>query len=418
MTELDKLDDIIWLMITAAMVFMMQGGFALLESGFVRAKNSANVAIKNFIDFCISSAIFWVFGFALMFGSTINGWLGSSGFFFNSAGDPWLMAFFIFQLVFCGAATTIISGAVAERMRFSGYLIVCLIVSGLIYPVVGHWMWGGFATGTATGWLVRMGFVDFAGSTVVHSVGGWVALAAVLVVGPRNGRFSGNKTFDQGNSLPMATLGALLLWFGWLGFNAGSTLALTDRVPFIVVNTVLGGAAGGFIALLLSRYTHHRFNVGVLINGTLAGLVSVTASAHAITPFSAIIISMIGGALSVAATQLLEKWEIDDAVGAVPVHAVGGVWGTLAVALFGNLEQLATGLTRLQQLMIQITGIFAAFVWAFGLGIVLLWLLNRVWALRVDPETEEMGLNMAEHGLSTEVLELPRGIELQQPSIF
>ncbi|MEM7118456.1 MAG: ammonium transporter [Chloroflexota bacterium] len=406
MAELDNLDDVLWILIAAAFVLLMQGGFIFLESGFVRAKNSINVAIKNFADFCLSTSIFWVFGFALMFGTSAGGWFGTSGFFFGGAVEPWLMAFFIFQLVFCGTATTIVSGAVAERMRFSGYLIVSLIIASVIYPIIGHWVWGGLTTGTETGWLARMGFIDFAGSTVVHSVGGWMALAAVLVIGPRIGRFDKGSVKIQGHNLPMATLGAMLLWFGWFGFNGGSTLALTEEIPFIIANTTMSGVFGGATALLASWYLQRNFDVGYVINGALAGLVAITASANIMTVGAAVIIGIVGGLLSVIVTIILERFKVDDAIGAVPVHAVAGVWGTLAVALLSNPEMWGTGLTRMQQFAVQATGVFATFIWAFGLGFSLLWAVNHYWPLRVSQEEEQIGLNVAEHGVSTEMLDV------------
>ncbi|MEM7118455.1 MAG: ammonium transporter, partial [Chloroflexota bacterium] len=414
MSEAYTLRDIMWILIAAALVLMMQGGFILLESGFVRAKNSINVAIKNLVDFCLSASVFWIFGFALMFGASVGGLFGSSGFFFGATGaDPFQMSFFIFQLVFCGTATTIISGAVAERMRFSGYLLVAFVVASVIYPILGHWVWGGLESGTATGWLAQMGFIDFAGSTVVHSVGGWVALAAVLIVGPRIGRFD-EKVEIQGHSLPMATLGALLLWFGWFGFNGGSTLGVTEDIPFIIANTTLSGAFGGLIALATSYYIFRTFDVGYVINGALAGLVGITASAHVMSQFGAVFIGLVAGLLSVIATLVLQRYRIDDAIGAFPVHAVAGVWGTLAVALLGDANAWGTGLTRGQQFLVQLTGVGVTFVWAFGVGFALLWVVNRVWPLRVSEEDERLGLNVAEHDAHTALLDLLNAMEAQR----
>lgn len=406
MPESYTLRDVMWILIAAALVMMMQGGFTFLESGFVRAKNSINVAIKNFVTLCISASTFWLFGFAIMFGTSIGGIIGSSGFFFNEVSNPWLMSFFIFELVFCSITTTIISGAVAERMRFTGYLLATLLISGFIYPVLGHWVWGGLASGTAIGWLERIGFMDFAGSTMVHSTGGWLSLAGVLIIGPRIGRFDKDAPPIQGHSLPMATLGALLLWFGWFGFNGGSTLGVTANIPFIIANTILAGAFGGLITLLLSFWLYKRFDVGLLINGVLAGLVGITASANIVSQFSSVVIGLISGALSVGVTILLERIKIDDAVGAIPVHLAGGVWGTLAVALFGRPELFTNGLTRMEQLFVQLIGIGVTFVWAFGVGYALLWLANRFWGLRVSERKERLGLNIAEHDAHTALLDL------------
>ncbi len=295
--------DIVWVLVCTALVFLMQAGFTCLESGFVRSKNSINVAIKNIVDFLLAAALFWLVGFAIMFGESAAGWVGTTGFLFNDIHQPWLLAFFLFQLAFCGTATTIVSGAVAERMRFAGYLAVAALISGLLYPLMGHWAWGGAESGTATGWLGQLGFVDFAGSTVVHSLAGWVALAAVLIIGPRLGRFDNGGTVIPGHNLPMAALGTLLLWFGWFGFNGGSTLAVTDETPLILVNTTLAAAFGGLAALGLVWRMTGRPDVGITMNGTLAGLVGITASANIQTPEAAVVIGAIAGAISVGATR-------------------------------------------------------------------------------------------------------------------
>jgi Amt family ammonium transporter len=406
--------DVAWILICAALVMLMQAGFACLESGSVRTKNSINVAAKNFADFCISSALFWLFGFALMFGVTSGGLFGTSDFFFDDTANPWLMAFFIFQLGFCGTAVTIVSGAVAERMRFVGYLVITVVMSSLIYPVVGHWVWGSAAGASSGGWLEGMGFIDFAGSTVVHSVGGWVSLAAIIIIGPRIGRFGKNSVPIHGHDIPIVTLGAFLLWFGWFGFNGGSTLGLTPEVPTIIVNTTLSGAFGGVVALIIAWWITGRSDVLMIMNGSLAGLVGITASAHIMTPLSAVSIGCIAGAIMYGVTTLLEKLELDDVVGAVPVHLGAGIWGTLAVALFGDPESWGTGLGRWEQLVVQATGVAATFAWAFGVGFTLLWLYNRRYPLRIDPEGERIGLNVAEHDASTEILDLLSDMDRQR----
>jgi len=406
--------DVAWILICAALVMLMQAGFACLESGSVRTKNSINVAAKNFADFCISSALFWLFGFALMFGVTSGGLFGTSGFFFDDTTNPWLMAFFIFQLGFCGTAVTIVSGAVAERMRFVGYLVITVIVAGLIYPVVGHWVWGSAAGTSSGGWLEGMGFIDFAGSTVVHSVGGWVSLAAIMIIGPRIGRFGKNSVTIHGHDIPIVTLGVFILWFGWFGFNGGSTLGLTPEVPTIIVNTTISGAFGGIVALVMGWWITGRSDVVMIMNGSLAGLVGITASAHIMTPLSAVSIGCIAGAIMYGVTMLLEKLELDDVVGAVPVHLAAGIWGTLAVALFGDPESWGTGLGRWEQLVVQAIGVGATFAWAFGVSFTLLWLYNRRYPLRIDPEGERIGLNVAEHGASTEILDLLTDMDRQR----
>lgn len=409
------LRDVIWVLIAAALVMLMQGGFTLLESGLVRAKNSINVAIKNVVDFCLSGAMFWILGFGIMFGASRNGWFGTTGFTPNGENfTPWLMAFFLFQLVFAGTATTIISGAVAERMRFGGYLIVSILVTSLIYPVVGHWIWGGLESGTRVGWLAQRGFIDFAGATVVHSVGGWMSLAAVLVIGPRIGRFDGSSTPLRGHNLVLASLGVLLLWFGWFGFNGGSELGLTEDIPLIMVNTMLSGAFGGLIAVALSWILLRRPAVEVLINGVLAGLVAITASANIMTVSSAVIIGVVAGIICVMLNLLLQVLRIDDAVSAFPVHAGAGVWGTLAVALLGDPAKWETGLTRTEQLSIQALGAGATFLWAFGVGFCLLWLINLIIRFRVSEEAELMGLNLSEHNAQNDVVMLLEQMETQR----
>ncbi len=398
--------DVLWLLICAALVMLMQGGFTCLETGRVRAKNSINVAIKNLVDFCTSSLAFWVAGFAFMHGPTTAGLIGTEGFLFDAHEQGWLWAFFFFQMVFCGTATTLVSGAVAERMRFTGYLVTSLIVSLLIYPIVGHWMWGGLATGQNTGWLNQLGFIDFAGSTVVHSTGGWMALAAVMVIGPRHGRFSDKAVPIQGQNLPLATLGVLLLWFGWYGFNGGSSLEFTQKASQILVNTTLAGTSGALAALGLSWYHLKRPHVGHALNGVLAGLVSITASANIMSPEGTILIGVGAGIICVGATIILERLQIDDAIGVVPVHACVGVWGTIVFPFLSAPDSWGTGFNVWEQVGIQILGSTVCFFWAFGMGFAILWLINQWVPLRVTAEEERIGLNMTEHGPGTAILDL------------
>ncbi len=400
--------DILWLLVCSGLVFLMQPGFMCLESGLTRSKNSINVAIKNFTDFGVSVALFWAFGYALMFGATHSGWVGLDSFFISIESTDKLAAFFLFEAMFCSTATTIVSGAVAERMKFIAYLIVACIVSGLIYPIFGHWAWNGINVGTHVGWLGRLGFVDFAGSSVVHSVGGWVSLATLLVIGPRAGRFAADGSICKinGSNLPLSVLGALLLWLGWLGFNGGSTLTLNEQVPSIVVHTVLAGVAGMITTLAVGWRQRKVPEVESLINGSLAGLVSITASCHAVTTPEAVIIGGVGGVVMLLLTDVLKRSGIDDAVEAVPVHLGGGIWGTLAAGLFGDPKLLHTGLSWGQQLTAQLIGVGVAFVWAFGLTYLLLRAIDRVFPLRVSAEDEQMGLNVSEHAAKTEILDL------------
>lgn len=411
---MSNLQDMSWIILCGLLVMLMQAGFACLESGFVRAKNSINVAIKNLVDFCVAAIIFWAVGFGVMFGATAAGWSGTSGFFAEVTGDPWKAAFFFFQLVFCGTATTIVSGAVAERISFKGYLLIAIVTSMAIYPVAGHWAWNGAAEHETHGWLNSLGFVDFAGSTVVHSVGGWVSLAAILILGPRLGRFDGKANEIQGHNLVLATVGLLFLWFGWYGFNAGSTLGLTEAIPVIVINTTLAGAAGALTGLALAWWRKGRPDVPQTINGALAGLIAITASVHAVVPGTALVIGAMGGAVMVGVTCLLERIHVDDAVGAVPAHAGAGVWGTLAVGIYGDPVLLGTKLGWWEQMGVQALGIGACALWSFGASFGLLWTINRFIPLRVSNEAELEGLNKAEHQAITASVELLRAMDHQR----
>ncbi|MCC9599639.1 ammonium transporter [Stieleria sp. JC731] len=397
--------DLVWVLICTGQVLMMQAGFCLLESGFSRAKNSINVAAKNLADICVAMLCFWIVGFGLMFGQSNQGWFGTTEFCFE-AGGARLTAFFLFQAAFCGTATTIISGAVAERMRFRAYLFVSVFVSAIIYPICGHWAWGGIFSGQSIGWLAELGFVDFAGSTMVHSVGAWTSLAAILVIGPRLGRFSHKRGPIRGSSLPSAVLGAVLLWFGWLGFNGGSVLGLSDEVPKILLNTCLAAACGGCLPLLVSSLFGKTFELSDTINGVIAGLVSITACCHAVSPLSSIAIGSAGGLICMASTQLLTRLKIDDAINAIPAHGAAGVWGTLAYAIFADPALFGPGISRWDQLGIQATGVGSVFVWTFGISSITFAVVNRFWPMRVDRKSEYYGLNTTEHEASTELVEL------------
>ncbi len=407
--------DILWIAVCASLVFLMQAGFLCLESGLTRSKNSINVAMKNMTDLGIATILFWLLGYGLMFGATRGGWFGASAFAPDlGSDDMWHATFFLFQVMFCSTAVTILSGAVAERMRFASYVLVAALVSLVIYPVFGHWAWNGLDAGRDAGWLASRGFVDFAGSSVVHSVGGWVSLAGVLVVGARVGRFPADGSAPRripGSNLPLAILGTLLLWIGWFGFNGGSTLAMNAQVPKIVLNTLLGGAAGLVAMLVAALIIWRRVEVDMITNGALAGLVAVTANCFAISSRDALIIGAVGGLVMLGTRELLERLRLDDAVGAIPVHLAAGIWGTLAVALFGDPAVLGTGLDRLAQLHIQLVGIVVCFVWAFGLSYLALIVINRFFPLRITAEQEAMGLNVAEHGASTELIDLLHAME-------
>ena len=398
--------DFSWLLICALLVFCMQAGFLCLESGKIRSKNSINVAAKNISDFILAAVIFWIFGFAIMFGDSLGGFVGSSEFFVGDTQSAYQISFFLFQMMFCGTAATLVSGAVAERMTFIGYLCIACILSAVIYPVVGHWAWASAYQAGNNGWLESLGFIDFAGATVVHSVGGYVALAAVIIIGPRIGRFDDDSKLPIGNNVPMSVLGVLLLWFGWFGFNGGSTLQLTDQVPLIILNTCLAASWGGIIASLLHYYYKRFFDIGFMLNGVIAGLVSITANAHVVSPVEAMIIGIVGGVVLYFSTCWIEKLKIDDALGVVPSHLMAGIWGTLAVALFADLTLLETGLTRWQQFEAQLIGIISIGCYSFTLSYLLLSLLNRFIPLRVSAEDELKGMNVSEHHASTELIDL------------
>ncbi len=398
--------DLLWLLMCGFLVALMQAGFTCLESGLVRSKNSINVALKNLVDFCISFTLFAIFGFALMFGASYNGIIGTEGFFLSGVDSSWDYAFFFFEAMFCGTATTIVSGAVAERMRFSGYAITSVVLAGLIYPVIGHWAWYQGNDFDPAGWLVQTGFIDFAGSTVVHSVGGWVALSALLIIGPRLGRFGEEGRPIEGHSLPIASLGVFLLWFGWFGFNGGSTLALSENIALIVTNTAVAGATGGIAGTFISWLVWGKPLPDRVINSVIAGLVAITAGCHMVSPVSAGIIGFIGGLIALFGAYLLERKQIDDAIGAVPTHLFAGIWGTLALALFASEGSLAEGVGRADQFLIQLEGVATIGLYAFTVSYVLLKLVNRVISLRVSAAGERIGLNVAEHGATTSLYDL------------
>ena len=387
--------DYVWVTLAAALVFFMQAGFALLETGLTRAKNAVNIIMKNVMDASAGALVFFAVGFGLMFG-TSSGWVGTDGFFLSGIEgqtETWTYLFFFFQAVFAATAATIVSGAVAERVKFSAYLLFSLAIVGVIYPVFGSWAWGGLFNGG--GWLERLGFLDFAGSTVVHSVGGWAALAGALVVGARNGKYGPNGEAREipGHSLPQAALGVFILWLGWFGFNAGSTTAATPAIALIALNTFLSAAAGAAAAMGVTWARTGKPDAGMTLNGVLAGLVGITAGCDAVRPGSAILIGGIAGVIVVFAAWGIERrLKIDDPVTAIAVHGVGGVWGTLAVALFH-----ADGFS-LAQLGVQVLGVAAAFGWTFPVALLLFKALDATIGLRIEEEVEEGGLDLHEHG--------------------
>ena len=404
--------DSLWVINCAILVFIMQAGFMCMETGLSRHKNSINVALKNASDFGVSVVIFWIFGFGLMFGTSYNGFFGTDLFFFKTDKAEY-MTYFVFQAMFVATAATIISGAVAERMKFNGYLIMTVLATGIIYPIVGHWAWSSSylskydtvnqlltVTGEvkATGWLSDLGFVDFAGSTIVHSVGGWIALAAVIILGPRIGKYSeANKGKFTGSSFPLAVLGTLILWFGWFGFNGGSNGTMDETVPLILINTFLAAAFGLLTGLSISYYKFKKPDPFYIILGPLAGLVAITAGCNSMTSVTSIFVGIVGAIIAVTVNEILNKFEIDDVVGAVPVHLAAGIWGTLAVGFFSDLSILDTGLDRISQIKIQFIGVISIGAFTFISSFVILNFINKFYPLRVSPAQEELGLNIAEH---------------------
>ena len=389
--ELKLAMDTVWLTAAAALVFFMQAGFALLESGMSRAKNSVNVIMKNYTDMCFGSIAFWLVGYGLMFGANPTGWLGTDGFMFSS-GEAMDYSLLFFQTMFAATAATIVSGAMAERTRYPAYIVASIVIMALIYPVYGSWVWGSAFDGE--GWLAALGFIDFAGSTVVHSIGGWCALAGVLVLGPRLGRYGADGSLRDiaGHSLPLLALGGFILWLGWFGFNGGSTLAAEASIGGIVLNTHLAAAAGCVSAILTQVVWRQPVLVTHTVNGSIGGLVAITAGAASMAPEWALVTGAIGGFVVVLGTWLLNALRVDDVVGAVPVHGFCGVWGTLAAGLF-----LIDNPFSLSVFMVQLLGVIAAFMWAFPVALLVFWLISVTMGLRTDSLSEQRGLDYSEH---------------------
>jgi Amt family ammonium transporter len=398
--ELQTNINVVWTCVAAFLVFFMQAGFAMVETGFTRAKNAVNILMKNLMDFSVGSIAFFLVGFGLMFGKS-NGLFGTTLFGLAGVepGGHWNWTFLIFQTVFAATAATIVSGAMAERTKFSAYLIYSFFISLLIYPVFGSWAWGGLLDGG--GWLEKLGFLDFAGSTVVHSVGGWLALAGAVVLGPRIGKYgpNGEPSAILGHNMPIAALGVFILWFGWFGFNPGSTTTGAGSIGYIAVTTNLAAAAGAMVAMMTAWVVVRKPDASMALNGALAGLVSITAPCDGVSPFGAIAIGAIGGCLVVLSVLFIDRaLTVDDPVGAVSVHGVCGAWGTLSAGLFNMESGLLYG-GGIKQLGVQMLGAGAAFVWAFGLGLVLFFILKATVGLRVSAEEELKGLDIGEHGM-------------------
>ena len=398
--ELQTNINIVWTCIAAFLVFFMQAGFAMVEAGFTRAKNAVNILMKNLMDFSVGTIAFFLIGFGLMFGKT-NGLFGTTLFGLSGVepGADWNWTFLIFQTVFAATAATIVSGAMAERTKFVGYLAYSFFITLFIYPIFGSWAWGGLLDGG--GWLEKLGFLDFAGSTVVHSIGGWLALAGAIILGPRIGKYGPDRKPKAilGHNIPLAALGVFILWFGWFGFNPGSTTVGDGSIGYIAVTTNLSAAAGAIVAMCVSWVIMKKPDASMALNGALAGLVSITAPCDGVTPMGAILIGVVGGILVVLAVLFIDRvLKIDDPVGAVSVHGVCGAWGTLATGLFNMESGLFYG-GGFKQLGVQALGAGAAFVWAFGLGLILFYAISKTIGLRVTPEEEMKGLDIGEHGM-------------------
>jgi len=406
-----SISDILWVLVSAMLVFLMQAGFMALETGLSRAKNSINVAIKNITDFIFSVAAFWFIGFGIMFGRSYSGLFGVTDFFTSFDDDSWKATFFVFQAVFVGTAATIDSGVIAERAKFSTYLIMSFITSAFIYPLFGHWAWGGLFYESQAGWLQKLGFLDFAGSSVVHSIGGWIGLAGAVVIGPRIGRFSADGTPQkiQGHNIVFAYLGTFILFFGWFGFNAGSVLQADFTVAHIISNTIISASFGGITAMFLSM-TFSKSKLPepeMIINGIIAGLVAITAGCAYVNTFSSLIIGVVSGIVMFYGTVFLERKGIDDVVSAVPVHAFSGMWGTIATGIFIRQSHLADlGISRIRLIAVQSLGVLVCFVWGFGISIIIMKVIKQFVSARVSAEHEKIGLNIAEHGCSSNILEL------------
>ncbi len=398
--------NIVWTCVAAFLVFFMQAGFAMVEAGFTRAKNVVNIIMKNLMDFSIGSIAFFTIGFGIMFGLNSSGFIGTSDFFlgWNEYGDgfdsQWPFTFLIFQTVFAATAATIVSGAMAERTKFTSYLIYSVAISAFIYPVFGSWAWNSLFA-DSSGWLENMGFLDFAGSTVVHSVGGWLALAGAIVIGPRIGKYGpdGKARAIPGHNMALGALGVFILWLGWFGFNPGSTTTGDGTIGYIAVTTNLAAAGGAIGAMFMAWILLKKPEGSMSLNGALAGLVSITAPCDGVTPLASIIIGFIGGVIVVLSILALDKLlKIDDPVGCISVHGVCGAWGTLSCGLWNVDSGLFYG-GGVSQLGVQLAGIGAGFVWAFGAGLILFLAIKYTVGLRVTKEEEIAGLDVGEHGM-------------------
>jgi ammonium transporter, Amt family len=394
--ELQQNLDLVWVLMASVLVFLMQPGFALVEAGLTRAKNVVNIMFKNLMDFAIGTLAYWMVGYGIMFGASLAGFVGGSYFF--GAGidltDGLGIGALLFQTMFAATAATIVSGAMAERTNFKAYILYTIFITGFIYPVVGHWIWGG-------GWLASLGFSDFAGSTVVHSVGGWAALVGAFILGPRISKYnkSGESQAIPGHNIAYVGLGVFLLWAGWFGFNAGSELAANMSIAMIAVVTNLAAAAGAIAATAFTWKLFGKPDLSMALNGALAGLVGITAGCNAVSPLSAVIIGLVAGVLVVLSVIFIDKvLKIDDPVGAISVHGVCGIWGTLAVGLFAFEGGLFNG-GGMDLLFVQLIGVASVFAWTVVVSFIVFKTTDILLDLRVSREDEIKGLDITEHGM-------------------
>ncbi len=402
MAELVQKIDMVWVLVAAVLVFAMQLGFALVECGFTRAKNSANIIMKNLMDFSVGSVAYYVVGFGLMFGATAGGLVGVTGLFrpetmgleIFDALTP--SVFIIFQTVFAATAATIVSGAMAERTQFRAYVIYSFIITLVIYPISGHWAWGG-------GWLGGLGFMDFAGSTVVHSVGGWAALVGAAILGPRTGKYTaeGKPNAIPGHNLPLGAAGVFVLWIGWFGFNPGSTVAANAEIGYIAMTTNLAAAMAAVVTMIITWIRYGKPDVSMTLNGALAGLVAITAGCNVVSFYGALAIGIVAGILIVFGVETVDKvFHIDDPVGAISVHLLNGVWGTLAIGLFATDGVGLFYGGGFAQLGVQALGVLAFGAWTVATTFILFTVLKKTVGLRVSVEEERIGLDVCEHGTS------------------
>jgi ammonium transporter, Amt family len=384
--------NLIWVMFGTVLVFIMHAGFTMVESGFTRSKNTLNIIMKNFLTISIGAVIYYFIGYGIMFGSDTLGIIGTDSFMLRGVED---LGFFVFQAMFAATCATIISGAVAERVKLSSYLLLTVGMVAVIYPVVGHWVWN------SEGWLAKLGFVDFAGSTVVHLTGAVGAVAAVILLGPRIGKYTkdGKVNVIPASNVPLGALGVFLLWFGWFGFNGASTLAADPSlVPHIFSVTLLSASAAVIVSAIYSKFRYNKMDASLTLNGALGGLVGITAGCSAISISGSIIVGLISGIVLVEGVAFVDKiLKLDDPVGAIAVHGICGIWGTLAVGLFATDGGLFTG-GEFHLLGIQTIGIIAAVAWTLLAVLVIFGLLKVTIGVRVSEEEELAGLDFAEHG--------------------